>query len=352
MRKYMLIFIAACFYFSGLVKLARWRTQRRAKSSQYLILLNYHCATGGDLRRHMLYLRRHYRLLHLEAALEELYTPHKNERYRRKNGTPLVLTFDDGYRDNYSHGFALARELQIPITIFLIPGYIESGDYFWWGEHQRLIHFAQVEVITLSGRIYHLDQHRERITLSREIDNQLRFASSVSEREAFLQTIRKKLAVPSSAVLNRETTLSLTWTEIKEMEKSGWVSFGAHTQHHPILSYLVDPTELYQEVENCRKIIEQHLGHPVRTFAYPVGQMQHIGDDVLQSVKDAGYQWAMTTQYGYNSPQSDPYLLRRIEVDVSQHWLVLAAEAAGLWGWFSRMRWIPFIRKYFTNASA
>ena len=350
MRKYMLIFIAACFYFSGLVKLARWRTQRGANSGQYLILLNYHCATGGDLRQHMLYLRRHYRLLHLEAALEELYTPRKNELYRRDKHTPLVLTFDDGYRDNYTHGFVLARELQIPITIFLIPGYIESGDYFWWGEHKRLIHFTQMKDITLSSHTYHLDQLDERITLSREIDKQLRFATSVSQREAFLKAIRKKLAVPSSAVLNKETALSLTWTEIQAMEKSGWVSFGAHTMHHPILAYLTDPTELHQEVEKCREIVEQHLEHPIRTFAYPVGQRQHIGDDVLQSVKDAGYQWAMTTQYGFNTPQSDPYLLRRIEVDVSQHWLVMAAEAAGLWGWFSRMRWIPFIRKYFTNA--
>ena len=207
-----------------------------------------------------------------------------------------------------------------------------------------------MKVITLSGHTYHLDQHDERKTLSREIDNQLRFATSVSQREAFLETLRKKLVVPSSSVLNQETSLSLTWTEIQEMDKSGWISFGVHTQHHPILAYLTDPTELHQEVEKCREIVEQHLEHPVRTFAYPVGQLQHIGDNVLQSVKDAGYQWAMTTQYGFNTTQSDPYLLRRIEVDVSQHWLVLAAEAAGLWGWFSRMRWIPFIRKYFTNA--
>ncbi len=351
MRKYMLIFIAACFYYSGLVKLARWWTLRDMKTSQYLIILNYHCATGGDLRQHMLYLRRHYRILHLEAALEELYTSRKNKPYRRGKLTPLVLTFDDGYRDNYTHGFALACELQLPITIFLIPGYIESGDYFWWGEHKRLIHFTQVKEITLSGQTYHLDQHEERVTLSREIEKQLRFASSVSQREAFLERIRKKLAVPSSAVLEEQTALSLTWTEIQEMEKSGWVSFGAHTQHHPILAYLTDLTELHQEVEKCREILEQHLGHPIRTFAYPVGQIQHIGENVLESVKVAGYQWALTTKYGYNTPQSDPYLLRRIEVDVSQHWLVMAAEAAGVWGVFSRMRWVPFIQKYFTNAS-
>ncbi len=136
------------------------------------------------------------------------------------------------------------------------------------------------------------------------------------------------------------------------MEESGWVSFGAHTQHHPILAYLADPAELQQEVEECRAVLERNLGHPVRTFAYPVGQFQHIGENVLQAVKQAGYTWALTTKYGFNTPHSEPYLLRRIEVDVSQHWLVMAAETAGIWGLFSRLRWVPFIRKYFTNASS
>src|SRR5436189_4740683 len=118
MHKRLLIFIAACFNYSGLVRLAHWWTQYR---QQCLIVLNYHQATGGDLRRHLLYLRRHYRMLHLEEALEELYTP-KETKHVPERRTPLVLAFDDGYSDNYTHAFALARELQVPITIFLVPG--------------------------------------------------------------------------------------------------------------------------------------------------------------------------------------------------------------------------------------
>ena len=350
MRKYMLTLIAACFYYSGLVKMARWRTRKELQSRQCLIILNYHRATGGDLRRHLLYLRRHYRILHLEAALEELYTPRKNEPRRRGRQTSLVITFDDGYRDNYSQGFALAYDLQVPITIFLIPAYIESGDYFWWGEPSRLIHRTQVKVVTVSGHTYHLNQPEERNALSREIDRKLRGSTSVSQREAYLKSVRNELAIPSSVEPDEEQTLPLTWKEILEMQESGWVSFGAHSQHHPILAYLNDPLELKQEVEECREVLERYLGHPIHTFAYPVGQIQHIGENVLQSVKQAGYKWALTTKYGYNTPQSEPYLLRRIEVDVSQHWLVMAAEAAGIWGLFSRLRWIPFIRKHFTNS--
>src|SRR5437764_6763483 len=119
MRRQLGIIVAASFYYSGLVKLARWHTER---SGPGLVILNYHRASGGDLRSHWLYLRRHYRLLHLEAALEELYKPCKEVSHKRDRRPLLALTFDDGYYDNYTHSFALTRELQVPITIFLIPG--------------------------------------------------------------------------------------------------------------------------------------------------------------------------------------------------------------------------------------
>ena len=96
MRKQVLICIAASFYYSGLVKLARWSSQR---AGQRLIILNYHRATGGDLRRHLLYLRRHYRILPLEEALEELYSPNKQQDAASDPRTSLVLTFDDGYHE-------------------------------------------------------------------------------------------------------------------------------------------------------------------------------------------------------------------------------------------------------------
>ena len=346
MLKRVLVLLAACFYYSGLVRLARWWRERQG---QCLVVLNYHRATGGDFRRHLLYLRQHYRILHLEAALEELYAPHKEKSSYRYDRILLALTFDDGYFDNYSHCFAIARELEIPFTIFLIPGYVESGDYFWWGEGKRLVSRAQVNEVTIEGHVYHLNQLEERKELAQAIDHRLRHATSVAERETFLESVRRALAVPLFKLASEKPALPLKWTEIQEMDKSKWVSFGAHTMHHPILSYLTDPAEVKHEVGECRAVIELQLGHPVRTFAYPVGQPQHIGDDIVRSVEHAGYDWALTTMYGFNTSQSNPYLLRRIEVDVNQHWLVIAAETAGLWGFFTRLKWIPIIRKYLRN---
>ena len=321
------VFFAAFLYYSGLVKLARWKMQQSGQ--QRLIILNYHRATGGDLRSHLSYLCRHYRMLHLEEALEELYTSKVTGRVRDQR-TPLVLTFDDGYHDNYTHAFALACELRVPITIFLIPGYIDSGLPFPWLEGKRLASHTEVDRIAFEGRTYNLEHLKERNLLAKTLDYHLIHAKSVEDREVFLMDIRKALAVPLSLTPEEESMLPLTWNEICEMKESGWVSFGAHTMHHPMLANLENPAEIYHEIEQCRTLLEQKLDHPVRIFAYPFGQPEEIGDEGPRAVKTADYDWVVTTVYGINTPQTDPHKLHRIYGDVSRHWLVMATQVSGI----------------------
>jgi len=347
MRERIRILIAACFYYTGLVKLALWWMQR---SGRYLIILNYHRAVGPQLRRQILYLRRHYRILHLEDALEECFTPRHEVKQASDRRMPLVLTFDDGYRDNYTVGLPLVQELQVPITIFLIPGYIDSSKRFWWLEGRRVADNTQVDEVTVEGKTYHPGLSEEREALARAIDTRLRYAKSVLERETFLADICKTLAVPSTVTVEEENAMPMTWAEVSEMQESGWVSFGAHTMHHPILAYLSDPAEVQYEVRECRKVLEEHLGHSVRTFAYPIGKLEHIGNEALQAVKAAGYQWAVTTLEEKVTSQTAPYELCRLPGDINQHWLVMASELVGLLGILSRLR--KNYEKFSTRRSA
>ncbi len=335
MRERVRLALAAFFYYSGLLYLAHWWIRR---FHPRLIILNYHRATGEMLRSQMRYLRQHYRVLHLEDALEEFFAPTSKRRSFDRR-LPLVLTFDDGYRDNYLSAFALASELRMPMTIFLIPGYVESGSRFWWLEGKRLAASAMTNEVTLEQQRYRLDSMQERAVLAKMIDQRARLASSVAERETFLAEMRVALAIPpqSSAALADPQALPLTWAEIQEMERSGWVSFGAHTMHHPVLAHLKERTELRSEVTLCRQVLEQQLGHPVLSFAYPIGKPEHIGAEGVQAVKDAGYRWALTTIEDVNTVQTDHYLLRRLPGDVTQHWLIMAAELVGLLG-LSRQR--------------
>jgi len=337
--------IAACLYYGGLVKLGRWWVRQLGPR---LIILNYHAATEGDLRQHLLYLRHHYRLLHLESALEELFCPSPPDDVRDRR-TPLVITFDDGYYDNYTHCFALACELQIPMTIFLIPGYIETGDRFWWLEPDYLVAHASVSEVTIKGQTYHLNKSEERAALAEAIDARLRFAASVHERETYLMDVRQLLAVPYTVTLEEKSSLPISWAELQIMETCEWISFGGHTMHHPILAYLTDPSEVEYEVQASRAELEQHLASSIRSFAYPVGKLSDIGEQAVRSVQKAGYAWAVTTIDGFNTPRSNPYLLYRFTVDVQQHWLIVAAKVSGIWNIFTNllrapMKLLPYLQ--------
>src|ERR1051326_4817718 len=119
--------VAVLCYASGLFEFIRWWSRRSGPS---LVILYYHRAAGPHLRRQWLYLRRHYRILPLEEALEQLQKPGQ----MRDKRTLLAITFDDGYADNYTQAYALASELRIPITIFLISGYTNCKNAFWWSD--------------------------------------------------------------------------------------------------------------------------------------------------------------------------------------------------------------------------
>jgi peptidoglycan/xylan/chitin deacetylase (PgdA/CDA1 family) len=330
MRNQVQVCISALFCYIGLVKLVRWCLSRRERS---LIILYYHSASGKNLRSQWLYLCRHYRILPLAAALEELRTPAKETLYMRDRRPMLALTFDDGYCDNYTHAFALASALRIPITIFLIPEYTGLATTFWWAD--RLISRAQVEQVMFEGYTYDLKQQEECKALAQIIDEHVSRAASKADYERLLTALCELLAVPASALLKEEPAPLLTWAQVQEMEESGWVSFGAHTLHHADLQRLTDSIEMQREVGECRTVLEQQLRHAVDIFAYPYG---HIGDYGCCVVKQTGYRWAVTTLPGRNTQQSNPYLLHRIPASANRHVVLMATEVVGIWNFFTRLK--------------
>jgi len=339
MHRNMRIMLCGCLYYSGLIGLVHWQKRR---VEPHVVILNYHEAAGGDLRRHLLYLRKHYHIEHLETALVDFYKKKGQGKAKQKPRTTIVLTFDDGDYNNYTHCLALAKELQVPITIFLIPGYIESGHRFWWEEAKNIDRLTQLQEVTLEGKTYDMDRPAERAALLQLIDTRVRRAATVAEREQFLEIVHQALQVPAASS-EEQMQLSMSWEEVQEMEASGWISFGAHTMHHPILGYLTDADEIMQEVTESRKVLEQQLKHPVAIFAYPVGKLEHIGEYGRYAVQQAGFDWAVTTVGGVNTQSTDPLMLHRIEVNLSDHWLVMAAKTTGLLEIFLDLRRFPQI---------
>jgi hypothetical protein len=125
-----------------------------------------------------------------------------------------------------------------------------------------------------------------------------------AEREELTCEISRALRVPTD-----RGPRMLSWRQIKEMHAHG-VEFGAHTVDHPILA-AVPPAEQWQEIIGSKRAIEERLQVPVTHFAYPNGKATDFDETTKALVKKAGFATAVSMIFGTNTPETDPYELRR-----------------------------------------
>jgi len=104
-------------------------------------------------------------------------------------------------------------------------------------------------------------------------------------------------------------TSFLTWPQLAHLERLG-IAIGSHTVHHLDLTSL-SPGGARAELQDSRRTLEQHLGHPVQWFAYPAGRENA---SVVALALEAGYVLGLTTQPGSTQAASDPLTLHRYEV--------------------------------------
>ena len=102
----------------------------------------------------------------------------------------------------------------------------------------------------------------------------------------------------------------MTWDQIRQLDASGMVDFGAHTEHHVDLRGL-SASRLWNEVDGSKVDMEQHLGHPVLDFCYPSGEYT---SRVIADVQRAGFESATTTHYGLLQSLQWAFTMPRVRV--------------------------------------
>lgn len=107
-----------------------------------------------------------------------------------------------------------------------------------------------------------------------------------------------------------DTAYYLHWEQIKEMDKTGLISFEAHTVAHANLPTL-NEDEIRNQLVASKKTLEEELGKPVNFMAYPFGTSN---EKVWQATKDAGYFGAAGTWGGDTESEGTLYDMPRIKI--------------------------------------
>lgn len=312
-RRLIRVAVAATLYYSGILRLWLLLRQKVLRRREICVLCLHRVlnsqeqlSTGslpGMVFREDTFakllecLRNWFDVISLDAFLSG------SGRAQSSSRPKLLLTFDDGWGDNYWRAFPLLKRLHMPAVIFVVTSFVEGKRLFWvervakmWHDpirreeiHRRLLEAAD-------GRIAPAASFEE-------IVEQLK-CMPTEERNRILDT-----AVPdfASGAADQGVDQPLDWDQIQEMSRDG-VEFASHTVTHPLLPYEDDAT-VERELKLAKQNLEEKLHTRIRAFAYPNGAWDKR---VRRIVQESGHECAFTTRRGWHRAGADPYTICRV----------------------------------------
>ena len=230
---------------------------------------------------------------------------------------PLAITFDDGYADNFEAARPLLEQFEIPATIFVTAGRISSEREFWWDELERILLQPNELPAALEIKIGD-DLYRHSLGANRNYsfeeaardrnwncigDDNAPTARHRIYRELF-DLIRLRPTVEQSQILSelfawanltecgaRIDRRMMTAAELIATARGDFIEIGAHTLTHPVLSTL-QPDAQFAEIAGGKRVLEQIINQPVRSFAYPNGFPTDYTAETVTAARQAGFELA------------------------------------------------------------
>jgi peptidoglycan/xylan/chitin deacetylase (PgdA/CDA1 family) len=226
--------------------------------------------------------RRGWEIVSLETCIKRLTTEPRAGRY-------AVLTFDDGYRDNYSVALPILERSNTPFMVYVPTGAPTRTLNAWWLGLREIFRSRDTVAIDPMGvRFRCPDFHNKTLALHKVSE----WIHADYRRIAMLDSTFERAGLSLSALNDR---YFLNESELQVLARHPLASIGGHTTSHPALASL-DHLSARTEMADNRNYLENLLQVPVRHIAYPYGNSRACGPREQRLAKEVGFSTAVTTR--------------------------------------------------------
>lgn len=255
-------------------------------------------------------LAKYYHFVTLDDAVEMIQGRQKMIPYS------MVVTFDDGYRNNLTCAYPILEKYNIPAIIYLATNYIGNNKPFWIDRLDYALQTADVngKQFNIGGcNILFNSNNREEFKSSykkiRKTAKAVKRADEemVLELEDLSSQLEQASGKSLSGILAEDDWSGLlNWDEVVSSPDS--LIYGAHTKDHVRLEF-VEAGVASDQITGSKRAIEQATDKPCHHFCYPNGS---YNQDIVQLVEACGFKSATTSDYGLNSIGDSVYKLKRM----------------------------------------
>lgn len=258
-------------------------------------------ATADGLDAQIAVLKRMVNIIHPRDIAAALENP---------GGRNVLLTFDDGYRDNYATAVPILSSHRVHATFFLCPGFIDHPHVPWWDDIAWMVRSSSRSELPKGEWLFqplHLggpDREPAVRTLLARYKT-----LPTAKTDAFMEFIAEATGSGRCDAKLGES-LWMTWDMAREMSAAG-MELGGHTLTHPVLAQLSIDRQR-EEIVGCQDRLMSELGAPARQFAYPVGGREAFTPETRRIVAEAGFDMAFSFYGGHSGAgRDDPYDIPR-----------------------------------------
>lgn len=240
---------------------------------------------------------------------------------------PLLITFDDGYLDNYEIAAPILKAFGFPAVIFIVTSRMEDPRPLWWDLCAYYFHHTKLDEVSLP-LLGKRSLGSNKNTVCMEIIEELKKLPE-EEKHIILQRLPDQLKIDVSHT--DIPALFMSWEEVRMLEVQG-VLCQPHTVSHPIMSR-INSGEVETQLVTAKKMIEQQTGYRASAFAYPNGMPGDYDKNTIQALKASGYTSAFTLSPGpmiKGAVKKHPYQIRRVFLSYRDSLEIFAAKCSGL----------------------
>lgn len=250
----------------------------------------------------------------MEIVAADFHAVSLNDVLRFLNGEAtlprraVVVTFDDGYADNYQVANDILAPLGIPGAFYVTVDCIDKQRLPW----PSLLRYAFMKSGKDSwsepdGATWPLLSIEHRM---QAFERAAEYCSKLSgiPQDRFVELRRQELETEPPNLTQR---LIMNWDEVRGLVRSGH-TVGSHTMTHPNVAHISE-ADVQRELGDAKHRLEQELAIPIVHFSYPCPALQpHWAERTVSAARELGYQTAVTVDRGVVRKDANPFSLPRI----------------------------------------